>query len=206
MVIVSGFENSWEWGSTSIIKASYTCGYCGRYVASNQGMPWKKFTGSFFSNIEPYGVFVCTNCHMPTFIYRDVQVPGNLFGNPISGVPDNVNAIYEEARQAYSVNAYTGVILLSRILLMHVSVNLGAEDPSNFAQAINYLKDNNYIPTTSEEWVDSIRKIGNRTNHDLTVNTKSEAETIIKFSEMLLRINYEYPDLASKMLSDNSDK
>lgn len=200
-------DEDWEWGGSTIMAATYICGYCGAKVTSEKGMSLKYATEEKYthSNSKPYGVFVCTNCHMPSFIFRDIQVPGSEFGNVVSGAPDNVTEIYNEARKSFSVQSYTAVILLARILLSHVAVSLGANDVSNFAKAVDFLKDNNYIPNTSEEWIDSIRKVGNRTNHELTINTKEEAETIIKFCEMLLKINYEYPNIAKNMLETKEE-
>jgi len=35
--------------------------------------------------------------------------------------------------------------------------------------------------------------MGNQSNHEIEINTKDDAEKIIKFCEMLLKTNYEYP-------------
>ena len=61
-------DNSEErWGGTKIMSASYTCGYCGMHVTSDEGMPLYTINSIGRSvNGKPQGVFVCTNCHMPT--------------------------------------------------------------------------------------------------------------------------------------------
>ncbi|KZU84714.1 DUF4145 domain-containing protein [Lactiplantibacillus plantarum] len=193
------------WGGTTIVKASYVCGYCGQKVTSNRGMaleyPDNVNRGV---NDKPYGVFVCTNCNLPTFIYDDVQVPGSNFGEEVNSAPKKVTEIYNEARKSYSTGAFTGVILLCRVLLNHVAVSLGADDDKTFAFYVSYLTKNHYIPTGSSEWIDSIRKLGNTANHDLAINTRAEAETIIKFCEMLLKITYEYPSTAQNLLNDSN--
>lgn len=78
---------------------------------------------------------------------------------------------------------------------MHVGVDFGADENNNFVYYVNYLKDNHYVTQNSGEWIDSIRKFGNVATHQIVVNTKEDAERMIKFCEMLLKVNYEYPAL-----------
>ncbi|WP_195308088.1 DUF4145 domain-containing protein [Weissella confusa] len=182
------------WKGEHIMNASFTCGYCGMHVTSDKGMPLNiVYSQSVSKNDKAQGVYICTNCHMPTFIYNDIQVPGDNFGNTVENVPDEVNNVYEEARKSYSVGSYTGTILLCRKLLMHVGVNFGAEENRNFVYYVDYLKDHHYVSANSDNWIDSIRKFGNTATHEIIVNTKEDAQKMIKFSEMLLKMNYEYP-------------
>lgn len=192
------------WSGSSIMKFSYVCGYCGQKVTSNSGMSLNRFNGLNGVNDRSYGVFVCTNCNLPTFIYKDVQVPGSNFGEEVYSAPIKVIEIYNEARRSYSIGAFTGVILLCRVLLNHIAVSLGAMDGKTFAFYVNFLSENHYIPQGSDKWIDSIRKLGNIANHDLAINTRVEAETIIKFCEMLLKITYEYPNAAQDLLSNSN--
>lgn len=193
------------WRGGSILKASYICGYCGQKVTSDNGMSLDHINNiGRQSNDRPYGVFICTNCNLPTFIYDDIQVPGSNFGEEVNSAPEKVTEIYNEARRSYSTGAFTGVILLCRVLLNHIAVSLGAADDKNFAFYVNYLSENHYIPQGSNNWIDSIRKLGNTANHDLAINTRAEAETIIKFCEMLLKITYEYPSAAQNLLNDSN--
>lgn len=191
-------ETNYRWSSKEIMEATYICGYCGSKVTSNEGMYLGSKNGLSISNSLPQGVFVCTNCKLPSFIYKGTQVPGVNFGNSVNNIPDNVNSVYEEARKSFSVGAYTGVILLCRKLLMHVGVNFGAEENKNFVYYVNYLKDNHYVSQNSGEWIDSIRKFGNVATHQIVVNSKADAEKMIKFCEMLLKMNYEYPALMNQ--------
>lgn len=196
MTVYIGNDNnsSERWESTSILEKTYECGYCGSIVSSAQGMSLNKQAQyNDYRNTIPQGVFICTNCKLPSFIYMDQQVPGNRFGSSVKNVPDSVNSIYEEARSSFSVNAYTAVVLLCRKLLMHVAVDLGADGNKNFVHYVSYLYDNHYVTANSSEWVDAIRNFGNNANHEIVINTKDDAEKMIKFSEMILRTNYEYP-------------
>ncbi|MBC6910032.1 DUF4145 domain-containing protein [Lactobacillus reuteri] len=193
-----------SWSSDQIMEYSYVCGYCGHEVSSNRGMPLKIIDGMMVPrNDKPYGVYLCTHCHMPTFIYRGIQVPGNRFGSPIKNVPDEVNDVYEEARSSFAAGAYTGVVLLCRKLLMHIATDLGADENLKFIQYVNYLNDNHFAGARSDQWIDQIRQFGNQANHEIRINTKEEAQRIIKFCEMILKLNYEYPAIANDENSDN---
>lgn len=194
------FAGDLKWNETNMISRSFTCGYCGAYVSSEKGMPLLE-PGSRY-NTDYYqqnniGVYICNNCCMPTFIYKDIQVPGNRYGSPVKGVPEKVNNVYEEARSCYAVNAYTGTVLLCRKLLMHVAVDLGADENLRFIEYINFLNEHHYVSVKSNEWIDQIRKYGNEATHEIEVSSKQDAQLILKFCEMLLKMNYEYPSIVN---------
>ncbi|WCT58830.1 DUF4145 domain-containing protein [Limosilactobacillus vaginalis] len=192
-----------KWGNSNIMENSYVCGYCGHEVSSDEGMPLLIDKPGHITQQSGYGVYVCTHCHMPTFIYKDIQVPGNRYGDPVQNVPNDVNSVYEEARSSFAAGAYTGVVLLCRKLLMHIATDLGADTNLRFVQYVNYLNEHHYAGARSDQWVDQIRQFGNQANHEIRINTKEEAQRIIKFCEMILRLNYEYPSIASNENNDN---
>ena len=182
-----------HWDGNRIMEATYTCGYCGSTVTSNNGMSVEIKRSTSRYNDKPYVVFIGTTCKLPTFIYKDVQVPGFKIRNIVQHVPEDVISVYDEARSSFSVGAYTAVILLCRKLLMHVAVSFGAEAGKSFKFYVDYMADEHYFSPRSKNWVDSIRGFGNEANHEIKVNTKEEAEKMIKFCEMILKSNYEYP-------------
>jgi hypothetical protein len=53
--------------------------------------------------------------------------------------------------------------------------------------------DEGHIPPKAAAWVDHIRDKSNDANHEINLMGREDAEQLIKFSEMLLRIMYEYP-------------
>lgn len=191
------------WGTDKIVETSYVCGYCGHEVSSNRGMALKTEQNGVGYITNPYGVYICTHCHMPTFIYKDIQVPGNRYGASVNNVPDEVNSVYEEARSSFSTGSYTGVVLLCRKLLMHIATDLGASNNLRFIEYVDYLNEHHYAGARSEQWVDQIRQFGNQANHEIRINTKEEAQRMIKFCEMILKLNYEYPSIASNDNGDN---
>ena len=188
-------NSSVHWDSHKALPASYKCSYCGTFVTSAEGLPLvnENLVGDKFFSKPSGGVYICTNCKYPTYIYQDEQVPLSRFGESIEYLPEEVDKIYEEARDSFSVGAYTAVMLLCRKLLMHVAVDLGADENKNFIYYVNYFETEGYISKNARPWVDKIRKLGNEANHEIMIGNREDAKKIIKFSTMLLKTNYEYP-------------
>lgn len=205
-------EDEYMWNSNDIPAHTYICGNCGSKVTSSEGIELLLRPGFFKDTIpdSEFGVYICSNCGVPTAIFPDdnevIQMPGVNFGDTISNLPYDVNAIYEEARSSFSVGSFTGVILLCRTLLDHLAVDLGAKPNQSFQAYIDFLKKNNYVTGPSSVWADAIRKLGNKATHRLVINTKKQAELILKFCEMILKSNYEYPELYKDMTAiDDSE-
>lgn len=201
---------SLRWNGAKITAASFTCANCGRDINSDYGMAllsaeYEQPNRSWYANKDEggknelaIGVYICTKCGFPTFLGVDdamrlIQIPKNSYGSEVSGVTESVNEIYDEARRSFGAEAYTGVVELCRSLLNHVAVDLGAKKGQRFIDYVNYLDDNHFISVKSHVWVDKIRKLGNEANHDLTIFSKKDAELCLKFVEMILKSNYEYP-------------
>lgn len=196
------------WTTMNPKKTSFQCGYCGKSVISDEGMeatiaePYEysslaRYINKSMDNGKVIGVFICPNCNKPTFIdeiINTTQFPLPRRENKLHHIPSEVNKVYQEALDSYSAGAFTGTTLLCRKLLMNIAVNLGAKENQNFAEYVKFLDDEGYITKTSHDWVDIIRKIGNKATHNLDVSTKEEAENVLTFCEMLLKTNYEYPN------------
>lgn len=170
----------------TINSKSYECS-CGNQVASEKG--WHTIMNPHWY------IYVCPMCNKPTlFKPGEEQVPGNRFGKTITDISDSdVANLYEEARDSFSVNAFTNVVLACRKLLMHIAVAQGAEEGKNFTEYVQYLADQHIIPATSIDWVDHIRQKGNEANHEIKIMTRTEAENLLTFSAMLLQMIYEFP-------------
>jgi hypothetical protein len=76
---------------------------------------------------------------------------------------------------------------------MHIAVAKGAEEGKKFIEYVQFLADKNYIPPDAKDWVDHIREKGNEANHEITIMNKEDANDLISFSEMLLKLIYEFP-------------
>jgi hypothetical protein len=170
--------------------ASYICGYCGNQVGSKEGYHLSGEAGQGYTRI-----LICPNCNCPTFFSpSSKQYPGEAYGSPVRGLPDNIAALYNEARYAASVGSYTAVVMICRTLLSHLAVENEAKKGESFKFYVNYLDDNHYIPPKGKKWVSKIRDMGNDAVHEIMIMNKEQAEEILFFTENLLRFNYDLPN------------
>jgi len=175
-----------SWHNVSEIDVrQYRCGYCDKEVTSNRGY----FAGGIME-----GIWLCPLGH-PTFFDRlGNQYPSPVFGRSVASIPSGqVNDLYEEARRCMSVRAYTSAVLACRKLLMNIAVDKGAPPGKSFMEYVDYLSINNYVPPDGKEWVDHIREKGNDATHEILLMCKEDAEDLIEFTEMLLKLVYEFP-------------
>jgi uncharacterized protein DUF4145 len=171
-----------------IAARTFVCGYCNATVGSDRG--WLSAPAG-----QAGTIYVSPACDKPTYFHADpaTRTPGPPYGNAVQHVPADVNKLYDEARNCYAINAYTGSVLLCRKLLMNIAVSVGATPNQSFMQYVEYLAANNYVPPNGKAWVDHIRKKGNEATHEIQVMTQADARDLISFSEMLLKFIYEFP-------------
>lgn len=170
---------------TEISDKTYTCSYCNTEVTSNQG---------WINDVGDTGVWLCPRGHPTFFDSQGNQYPSPIFGNSVDGIPaEEVSDLYEEARRCMSVQAYTSAVLGCRKLLMNIAVEKGDTPGKCFIEYVDYLAANHYVPPGGEEWVDHIRDKGNEATHEIQLMNKEDAETLIEFTEMLLKFVYEFP-------------
>jgi len=180
-----------EWINIGTATArDFTCGYCGKDIASEKEYSAKIHTGHIGVHI-----FICPRCKKPTFFDENAkQIPGMVHGNQVNDIPDtSVKQLYEEARNCMSTNSFTAVVFCCRKLLMNVAVSKGAQPGKQFIEYVEYLSENNYIPRDAKEWVDHIRTKGNEANHEIAIMKEEDAKDLLSFSEMLLKVIYEFP-------------
>ncbi|HEY8084037.1 MAG TPA: DUF4145 domain-containing protein [Methylophilaceae bacterium] len=190
---------SWE-AIQTINSRSYTCGYCGSPLSSERG--WRARNGP--SGVYIATIYICHKCASPTFFdIADNQTPGIVFGNVVSDIPEeNVSQLYEEARRTTGAGAYTAAVLCCRKLLMHIAVSKGANAGDTFINYVQFLADKNFIPPDAKEWVDHIRKKGNEANHEISIMSKDDAEELLSFCEMLLKVIFEFPAIVKRRIAN----
>lgn len=176
---------------------SYTCGYC------NANAVEKNY---YESEHDGHGgsqkLILCPKCRKPNYFdYDDSQLPLPKYGGDVDYLPDDISGLYDEARSCISVGAFTSSVLACRKLLMNIAVNKGAGQNLSFKKYVEYLDDNNFIPPGGKDWVDDIRSIGNDATHEIDLKEKEDAEELIDFTEMLLKIVYEFPERHKKIPS-----
>jgi len=185
-------SHRWDKPDT-IVPVRYTCGYCGSLTTSEKG--WRLVHEG--DGKQTGGVFICPGCLCPTFHYPkgEASVPGAPFGKPVSNLPEDLAALYEEARTCTANNCYTAAVLALRKMLMNIAVSQGAEEGIQFIAYVNYLADNHFIPPNGTAWVDHIRRRGNEATHEIQQMTRDDARDLVVFIEMLLRFIYEFPGM-----------
>ncbi|MCI3029819.1 DUF4145 domain-containing protein [Desemzia sp. C1] len=194
----SDYEAEREWfGTVQLRSRKFICANCSSNVASDEGYV-REYISEYSDDIAPnssmeYGIYLCPHCDFPTYFNEEnKQFPMPSFGKEIADLPEDVGYLYNEARSSFSAAAFTGAVLLSRKALSNIAIHFGAEDGKSFAFYVEFLDNNGYIPKNSKAWVDKIRTTGNDATHKKDAKTKEEAETTLKFLEMLLVINFEY--------------
>jgi len=80
-----------------------------------------------------------------------------------------------------------------RKILMHVAVELGAPPGRSFKEYVDYLAKSGHIPEKGKVWVNHIRDKGNEANHDIVLMDPKDADELLIFTEMMLKIIYEFP-------------
>jgi len=191
-----------EWHDTGELKSkSYVCGHCGQSLASNTG-----FYGTYKRSGPDADIYICHHCFRPTFFDQEgSQTPGHPYGKRVNDIPsEEVDTLYNEARNCTSCNAFTASVLCCRKLLMNIAVSEGAKKGSTFVDYVEFLSNKGYVPPDGKEWVDHIRKKGNEANHEISIMRKEDAEELISFLEMLLKFMYEFPAVIKRKTSDST--
>ena len=85
--------------------------------------------------------------------------------------------------------------MLCRKILMNVSVEKGAKEGLRFAQYVEWLVEQAYVPKGSEGWVTYVKDRGNEANHEIVPMTEADAIGVLRFTEQLLRNMFELPNL-----------
>lgn len=179
------------WVNTKELSSkSYTCSYCGKNISSNMGYDFE----DPFAIYSVKQIYICHKCKSPTYFENySNQFPGVKYGDNVEYLSKEVKELYDEARNCFSVNAFTSSILCCRKLLMNCAVDQGAKEGKRFVEYINFLEENHYIPKNINGCIDKIRKLGNEGTHKIESKTKEEAELAIDFTSLVLKMIYEAP-------------
>lgn len=180
-----------DWREVCTIPTqSWRCGYCDRDISSDRG--WYAVDG--FGHARAY-VAICPRCTIPSVISEEGHaVPAARYGDAVDYLPSDLESLHTEARNAVGNRAPNSAALACRKLLMHVAVEKGAPAGQSFLSYVEYLAANGYVPPDAREWIDEIREHGNDANHEIDLMSQEEAEDMVDFTTMLLRVVFEYPE------------
>ena len=146
--------------------------------------------------IVDYYVGQCPICGRPVILDANtsgVLPPVKSFAE-VEGLPHDIEILYNEMRNAYSVQAYTCCVITGRTLMANIAVEQGADDGKGFVYYVNYLVDNFLPKSNSKPWVDKVRSLGNDSAHHLIIADQEMARTSLKFLEAILKNVYEFPN------------
>lgn len=172
------FYGNWDRYSGS---KSFTCFNCNSYVASN-------------NNIKDSNnlICICSHCHAPNIFVENKPLIAPLEGKIIKKLPPNIEEVYDEIRKTMQISAYTSCAMLMRKLLMHISVEEGADEGKTFQFYIEYMENNGIILKKTKPLVDKIRTTGNEATHKIANATEDEVKNLFKLVEIILQTTYEF--------------
>lgn len=183
------------WQSTlEIASVGFTCGWCHREVASQHG--WTARDDDERHRDVAAIIAICHRCTAPTVIldadrYSKVQMPPPSPGRHVQHLPDDVQAIYTEARRACGAGAWTAAAMALRAVIAYVAVDRDAPKGRTFQQYVDWLAEHHYLPPGGAEWVKQIKDTGNDAAHELTPLGEDVVQLVLDFTELLLRFVYE---------------
>lgn len=183
---------SWSESQVCEIK-SFTCGYCNRSTSSDNG--YNSVIDYDNSDLEQeyfHTIYICNICGKPNYFDSDgKQYPPEIFGIEINGLPNRIHDLYSEMRMAYSFGMNTSAIMISRILIMHLAVEEGAEVNLSFVKYVDYLLENKKLSKDAKDALNFVRNLGNSANHSLTEFTDLEVSKSIRIMGIILNSIYE---------------
>lgn len=195
------------WQNAHQIPAKmYECGFCGASVAPDKGWFAARPGGSGQASAAIASIYICHHCQGPTFFDPSGRrFPGAAFGDGVKDISDEgIATLYDEARRSSAASAYTAAVLCCRKILMHVAVEKGAREGQSFVAYVEHLAAKGYIPPGARDWVDHIRTKSNEANHEVVVMSAADAEELLSFTGMLLKVVYEFPAAMRKKVDTAS--
>jgi len=172
-------------------RHSYTCGHCNKDVSG-------VVVSTYHTVLGRVNWVLCTHCGYGSVINDGLLYPNSSFGPVIEGLPELVLEAYTEARNCYSLNAFTATELICRKILMHVAVEKGAKEKETFQFYLDFLGEKGYITPPMTKWVDLIRQHGGKATHLIEKPDRKRAESTLMFTAELLRLIYEMDYLANQ--------
>lgn len=150
----------------------------------------------------------CARCRRGSVDNRGVISPGASTLAAVDGCPEDVEAAWTEVRSDLSAGAATSAVMMCRKLLFHIAVEQGlpavdakGKGPS-FEACLAQLREKGLLTPPLEPWVQHIKEVGNKANHDLAVISAEDAQRVATFTRQLLVTTYEMPHKMREVLGE----
>jgi len=178
------------------------CGNCGNNVGAIEVSRYNSTT-----RLQNHWL-ICPVCSYGIVFEHDGKIfPAIKYGEPLEGLPKEVESAYNEARECMSINAFTACQLLCRKILMHIAVDkCKGKEGDSFENYIKNIQQAGYITPPMKQWVDKIRQEGNVATHKLEPPSPKDTENIMNFTTQLLKLVYEMEYKAKKFSSTTDSK
>ncbi len=153
-------------------KKKFTCPYCNTLAEQKWDFEDFNYTSGYYQavNYEYSGNIrisfsTCQSCEKPhIWVKNEMLVPRiSNIPMPIEGMPENVEKIYNEARDVFPTSAKAAAALL-RLALQHLCVELGG-DGKNINTDIGKLVKEKGLPVQIQQALDTVRIAGNNAVH-----------------------------------------
>lgn len=187
------------WHDTLDFSAqSYTCPYCGCFIASDEGYLFEARVDdpeeyTLPDNRRGY-ICICPKCKNPTIIFEGRQFPSIPCVVSLKHLPEDISELYEETRRCMSNDCFTAVVMLCRKIIMNAAVSKGAKENGSFKSYVDFLNDNHLFHPLCIPMLDRIRTIGNDANHKIEKISHEDAKQIITFTYHVLLYIFELPN------------
>ena len=170
---------------------SITCGNCGLRVAATV------VNGQTGGGRTAW--LKCPNCDEGSVRTRSGLVfPISPAARQITGLPNDVEIAWREARVSHAVGAYTASEIMCRKILMHIAVDVAGSAPGrSFVEYIDDLDAAGYVMKGLKATVDLIRQRGNIANHELPATSEDDSKMTLGITEHLLEGIYELAALTA---------
>lgn len=142
-----------------------------------------------------YYILECPSCNKPSIncVTTGETYPHGMALSKVKYLSKELEDVYNEVRSAIAAGCYTSAVIVARTAIMHIAVDVGAEQNKSFQFYVDYLCDNGYLPPNAKAWVDKVRTMANDAVHKLEIWGKEDAELIGKFLRYMLVFIYELP-------------
>jgi len=164
----------------------FVCSHCS---AKGNGI----VIGFYFKHAPNIFWILCPSCSHGSVIDRDGNTyPPIPYGENVEGLPPELKLAFNEARNVFSIGAFTSCQLICRKMLMHIAIDkCNLDEGKSFIEYVNALEKAQLISPLMKPWVDKIRKEGNDATHKLEPPSKDDSENILNFVTQLLKVIYE---------------
>ncbi len=172
-------------------ESSFTCPYCNTLAEQKWDYQVFNYLASFYqatqygSNNIRISFSTCQSCKKPHIWVKDEMVIPRMSNipMPIEGMPENVEKIYNEARDVFPESAKAAAALL-RLALQHLCVELGG-DGKNINNDIGKLVKEKGLPVQIQQTLDTVRIAGNNAVHPGVLDLEDNKTNAAKLFDMI---------------------